>query len=111
MFDNNSKDLSYSFWKNLLIKILSKILPVANPDFDKKIDDVKYWMIEFDETGLAEREIGLDRNSKVILKMPFKNNYGYWTDNNLQFDDFIKTFVCEKIEKKVFEHKWQELDS
>lgn len=28
--------------------------------------------------------------NQVILKMPFKNNYGYWIDNNLVLNDFRK---------------------
>lgn len=29
--------------------------------------------------------------------MPYKNNYGYWTDNNLKLNDFKTTFVTSEI--------------
>ena len=31
--------------------------------------------------------------------MPFKNNYGYWIDNNLVLDDFRKLFTTIEISK------------
>ena len=106
----NYKDLKKSVWKNLFIKFLSKIFPVANPDFEEIIDNVKYWMIEFSEAGIPEREIGLNKNQTTILKMPYKNNYGYWTDNNLVFGDFLKKFSCEEIDRELFEEKWQNVN-
>jgi hypothetical protein len=46
---------------------------MANPDFDDIIQHVKYWLIECNtETGIPDREIGLDKDNLVILKMPYK---------------------------------------
>jgi hypothetical protein len=85
----------------------SKILPVANPDFENKIDQVKYWLLECDsKTGIPEREIGLSENNKVIMKMPFNRNYGYWTDNNLIIEDFKKSFPVLEISQESFEQLW-----
>ncbi len=68
---------------NFIGYILSKIIPNANPDFDKFIDNVEYWLLECEiESEIPTREIGIDKNENIILKMPFKNNYGYWIDNN-----------------------------
>jgi len=79
--------------KKLLVGVLTTIIPKANPDFEDKIDEVKYWLVECDnESGIPEREIGLDKEGRVILKMPYKDNYGYWTDNNLLLKDFKRTF-------------------
>ena len=70
--------------KLFFTKLLSTVLPKANPDFDHKIAGVRYWLVELDfATGIPQREIGLDKNAQVLLKMPFEDNYGYWTDNNL----------------------------
>jgi hypothetical protein len=37
--------------------------------------------------------------------MPFKNNYGYWIDNNLVLDDFRKQSAAIEISKDNFEGK------
>jgi len=93
--------------KKAMVGILTKIIPKANPDFDDKIDEVQYWLVECDnETGIPEREIGLDKEGRVILKMPFKDNYGYWTDNNLLLNDFKEHFVVSEISKDSFEQNW-----
>ncbi|MBK7855618.1 MAG: hypothetical protein IPJ79_12590 [Bacteroidetes bacterium] len=48
--------------KKALVGILTTIIPKANPDFEDKIDEVQYWLVECDnETGIPEREIGLER--------------------------------------------------
>ena len=87
--------------------ILKKLLPVANPDFEGMIDKVRYWLVECDtDNGIPKREIGLDDQGQVIMKMPFKNNYGYWTDNCLLLSDFYKQFQVSEITKEVFERQW-----
>ena len=95
--------------KRNIISLLSKAIPIANPDFDEKIDKVKYWLIECDQTsGIPEREIGLNSNRVVILKMPYEENYGYWTDNNLFLDHFKKHFPVTPITKESFEENWNQ---
>ena len=32
--------------KKIETTILTKVFPVANPDFENKIDDVEYWLID-----------------------------------------------------------------
>lgn len=91
----------------LILSFLKLVVPKANPDYDSKIDLVSYWLLEFeDEHSTPEREIGLNSNEDVIMKMPYKDNYGYWVDNNLTFDDFHKTFEVVDITKEFFEEKW-----
>jgi hypothetical protein len=102
--------LKKSFF-NLLEYVLSKIIPKANPDFEKFIDDVEYWILECEtESGIPTREIGIDKNEKVILKMPFKNDYGYWIDNNFLLNDFVNKFNAVEIEKKDFEANWEKIN-
>ncbi len=97
--------------KKAFVGILTTIIPRANPDFENKIDEVYYWLIECDnETGIPEREIGLDKEGRVILKMPFKDNYGYWTDNNLLLNDFKEHFKTSEVSKDIFEWKWEMFD-
>lgn len=95
-----------SLLKMALTGILTTIIPKANPNFDQKIDEVRYWLVEFDNDGIPKREIGLDKEKQVILKMPYKDNYGYWTDNNLLLNDFRKHFVVSEISKNSFEQSW-----
>jgi hypothetical protein len=77
--------------QKLLKIILESIIPRANPDYDDQIKKIKYWLLEIEsDTGSPIREVGLDQSLKPILKMPFRDNYGYWTDNNLFLSDFIE---------------------
>jgi len=52
----------------------------------------------------------LDNEGRVILKMPFKDNYGYWTDNNLLLNDFKEHFVVFEISRNSFEQNWELFD-
>jgi hypothetical protein len=93
--------------KNLTIGTLTKLVPEANPDFDRKIGSVRHWLIECERvSGIPLREIGVDEHERVIVKMPFGDNYGYWTDNNLLLNDFRERFSASVITKEVFEQQW-----
>lgn len=92
--------------RTLLGKFLSTIIPKANPDFENEIDKINTWLIEFYEEGIPKREIGLDKDGKVVMIMPWKDNYGYWTDNNLNLTDFMNSFTYSEIENEYFEHRW-----
>jgi len=95
--------------KGLLARILTKIFPSANPDFEDKIAEVQYWLLELDsETGNPKREIGLNKERQAILKMPFKRNYGYWTDSNVTLNEFKKSSDVSEISKDSFEEMWEQ---
>jgi len=81
------------------VGILSRFLPKANPDFEDKIDAVKRWLVEIEcENGMPKREIGLDNEGRTIVKMPFKNNRGFWTDSNITFND-LKNFSIVSLNR------------
>jgi hypothetical protein len=42
-------EIKYSKSQKLIIKIFSFLLPVANPDFEKVIDHVSEWLLEFED--------------------------------------------------------------
>ena len=87
--------------------MLGLFLPKSNPDFEDKIDEAKEWLLEFpDEVSVPVREIGLSKSGEVLLKMPYKNNYGFWTDNNMLLADFQERFQTESISKDEFEIAW-----
>jgi len=100
-----------SLLKKTFVNILTKILPKANPDFEDKINEVKWWLVEFDrENGKPKREIGMDKEGRVILKMPFKDNYGFWIDSNLSLNDIKNFCIVSEISKKSFEYNWELFD-
>jgi hypothetical protein len=87
---------------------LGIFIPKANPDYDDKINLVNYWLLEFeDKETIPNREIGLGVNEVVVVKMPYKNNYGYWVDNSLTFNDFKNSFEAVEITGEYFEEKWK----
>jgi hypothetical protein len=56
------------------INFLKKILPEANPDYDRKIDEVKFWIVGISkETNLPYREIGLNEKGKPIGLFRYDN--------------------------------------
>ena len=89
-----------SFWYSSLQRFLA--LHSSNPDFDDKIDDVVYWFIEYDDVGkhIANREIGIDQDGKVFVKMPDESNYGYWLDTDCDLTDFNKMGINMIAEKE-----------
>ena len=94
--------------ENALNKILSVIIPKANPDFENAISNVNYWYIEFNkEDNSTCRELGFNENKLSIVAMPIGNNYGYWTDNQLILEDY-ENFVTTSITAEEFEEEWNE---
>ena len=98
-----------NFIKRAIMFFVQLVLPMANPDFDKKIDLVTCWLLEFtEENSTPEREVGLNKDGDVIMKMPFQRNYGYWVDNTLTLTSFKERFEYVEIEKEYFEEKWND---
>ncbi len=82
-------------------------IPKANPDYDSLIDDVAEWQLEIDPgNNLPTREIGKDMNGEIILIMPWRDNYGYWTDNTITLDYFKEHFMATPIDKADFDYNW-----
>lgn len=68
-------------------EILKRIIPAANPDFEKFYPQMTTWWIEVDDKGVAQREIGFDADMKPTVLGPFGRNYGFITDSSGVFDD------------------------
>lgn len=102
--------VKHYFWK-IIEYVLRIIIPESNPTYGKFIDEVEYWLIECEiESGIPVREIGIDKNENVILKMPYKNDYGYWTDEDLLLKDFVEKFYAIEIQKNDFEESWEKIN-
>ena len=95
----------------LLEKLTSKIIPKANPDFENNISNVENWLIEFDEEDIPTREIGINDLNEPIMIMPWKSNYGFWTDNELKYFDFKESFKFQEIDKNEFENNWKRFEN
>ena len=97
-----------SLFRRIVIGFFQWIFPQANPDFDKKYDLVKTWLLEFEnENSEPLREVGLDNQNRVIVIGPFGKNLGYWTDNSLMYSDFER-FNPEKITPVLFDQLWNQ---
>lgn len=84
------------------LKLLMRVLPAANPDFDSKIRDVHTWWIELDDHDKPQREIGFTESGQAVVAMPLGQNCGFWTDSQVTFT----AGAYEHIEADVFERKW-----
>ncbi len=91
-------------------KIIYTILffiPKANPEYERFLDDVSEWLLEIDPVdNLPIREIAKDASGKILFIMPWRNNYGYWTDNNIELDYFKDHFKAISIDKMEFDKNW-----
>ena len=94
-----------SLLRRIIRKISNKFL--SNPDFEAKLQDVIQWYLEYDEKNNEPwREIGLDSNNQIIVKMPDERNYGFWIDTNLTIEDFKNRFGIQKVTEKEFNELW-----
>lgn len=109
------KQLELNKKKSIVSKVLEfffSFIPKSNPEFNDLIEFVDVWYIEYDdENDCVEKEIGLNANYETILKMPYKNEYGYWLDTDMKFQDFESTFNIEKIDGLEFEKKWNKYNN
>ena len=92
-------------WQVRVVKMILFFVPGAHPGYDSKMYLVKKWLIEFveDDGGLSPwREIALDADGNIVFAGPDKQNYGFWLDTDMKYEDF----KGEEIDKDVFERYW-----
>jgi hypothetical protein len=95
--------------KSLSQLVIEKVLwfiPKANPDYEGKLHLVKEWLIEFDENGLPDREIGLAQNGEFVLAGPNPNNYGFWLDSNMEYKDITGVNCTSEAFNKLWQEVW-----
>lgn len=106
-----SKIIREVWWKRFFKTLLSSFIPTGNPNFEHDFENVKVWLIEIrNDNKYPYREIGLDILQRPIMIMPWRKNYGYWTDNNLQLKDFKTIFNAAVISKEEFDKYWNEFE-
>ena len=94
--------------ERLVKEVFNEQAPISNPDFTNILSQVAFWLIEFeDDSYYPNREIGLDANETPIVIMPWKRNYGYWTDSNVVIKDIMSNFAAQEIPKEQFIKNWK----
>lgn len=88
----------------LVERVLSKLIPAANPNFDSSdYACVRRWWIEVDPSShRPEREIDFDAQDEPIIAGPLGPNLGFWTDSDMTFDPATHTPVADDN----FEQAW-----
>ena len=71
----------------LFVAFVRRVLPLANPQFDRLYDNVVEWWLEVDDLGEPQREIGFDRDGNAIVMGPIGDNLGVFTDTSAVFLD------------------------
>jgi hypothetical protein len=85
-----------------LIRLLTSVIPLANPDFTGIYPNVKSWWVEIDAGGVPQRELGFDAFGEAIVAGPIGQNMGFWTDSHMVFD----AVEHEVVPNDVFESAW-----
>jgi hypothetical protein len=95
------------FFDLIIVPLLELILPRANHKiFEKNIDQVQYFYLELNKDNYPVREIGFNKNNKIVFLGPHKENIGYLTDLHGPLEN--KNFKTKTIiTKSEFKNKWQ----
>ena len=93
------------FLTRALMWVLMRVLPRANLDYDAHDEQLAYWLVEVNDQGQAEREIGFSAQNEPLMFAPTDRNYGVWTDSD-------RVFVAEQFETRndfPFDATWNKL--
>ncbi len=88
-------------------RVLQRIIPPANPDFEQLYPTARFWWVELDEKNVPAREIGFDEEGKPIVLAPFGRNYGFFVDTSTPWVDAGAECTEAKAE---FQATWEELE-
>jgi hypothetical protein len=93
------------FHWQVLVWVAKRVFPQASPDYDAVFEQVAYWLVEVDDAGQAQREIGFNTQQEPILFAPTNRNYGLWTDSD-------RVFAPEQFDSRndfPFDSTWNNL--
>jgi len=102
----NYIEIEISEWTQDKPSLIEKFIPAANPDIGGLIKQTKYWWLEYDESGLPQREIGFNENKKPIVLGPVGENMGFLIDSS---DNWLNYKEQNKEVAESFESTWQSL--
>ena len=106
----NYIEIELSGWSkdkpSLVVKIIEKLIPAANPDIDSLIKETKYWWLEYDESGIPQREIGFNEKREPIVLGPVGENMGFLVDSS---DNWLNYKEPSKEAEQNFEATWESL--
>lgn len=106
-FEKPKSEENNPLWATVLSRILTIVLPKANPTLEKCVEKVCTWYVEYDTSGnFVNREMGVDAGGKIVFKAPLEGNLGYWVDNSLTLNDF-KCFHPVNLLADEFEELWK----
>lgn len=92
--------------EDFIVKVLEALIPVGNPDFEEQLNKVERWVVEFDkEEEDTLREIGYDSKGNVSVVLPYKDNLGYWSNNNLTLEEYYK-IDAKEVSAEEFQKDW-----
>ncbi|MCL6293888.1 hypothetical protein [Jejuia spongiicola] len=92
---------------SLFFKIYSAFFPNS---CNKLIDLSDVWVLEFNDEGIINREVGLSSEMKPLIAMPNSKCYGFLSDTQMTYKDFFdKKFNSEKITPEVFKNYWDNM--
>lgn len=83
--------------------ILGAVLPRANPDIERLIEQASIWWLEIEETGEPNREIGFSDAGVPIVLGPVGRNHGYLVDAS---DDWSGSTDDSPDAAAAFETTW-----
>jgi hypothetical protein len=89
-------------WKTKAARVLFGFIPRASPDNERLYPHVKKWLVEIDDNGTPQREIGLGDGGIPLFAAPDKRNCGFWTDSPYTFT----TNELEPVSAEEFEVNW-----
>jgi hypothetical protein len=84
--------------------ILERLLPQANPDFERSYQEVVDWWFELDDKNVVHREVAFNASGRAIAAGPLGENYGIFTDL-----DSAPEGLGPEVDASTFEQRWQEV--
>jgi hypothetical protein len=85
-----------------IVSLLLFFLPQSNRGYKGRWHLIRQWLVEFDESGVPWREIGLGADDLPVVSGPDDESLGFWTESNVRWGDI----VGEEIEREEFERHW-----
>lgn len=95
-------DVAKLWW----VRVLTWLVPAANPDLEPYIDRTQTWWLEIDDDGQPLREIGFDARGKAIVLGPVEGNFGYLIDAS---DDWSDPKEDSEVAAQNFNTVWNML--